>query len=251
MGFWEILIVFLLTLIELWLLLKWIRPVIVQEYQVGLRYKAGRFVKMLPPGMYWINAFNSRVVRIDKQIRTETVPGQEVLSLDQIGLKVSLSIRYEVEDPVLATHSTESYVTDLYQSVQIALRVLVGAQNIEALMAQRNAVGEALMERCAPEAEKIGLKLHRVEVKDIMFPGELKKIFAEEIKAKKEGQAALERARGESAALRNLANAAKMLENNPALRELRLLQALASAGEKSNNVIVTQLAQSLGGNGKK
>jgi regulator of protease activity HflC (stomatin/prohibitin superfamily) len=90
-----------------------------------------------------------------------------------------------------------------------------------------------------PEAERIGINVQAVEVKDVMFPGDLKKVFAEVLKAQKEGQAALERARGETAALRNLANAARMLENNPALMNLRLLQSIAAAtGNGSGNTLV-------------
>ncbi|MBN2311251.1 MAG: hypothetical protein JXR94_19895, partial [Candidatus Hydrogenedentes bacterium] len=82
---------------------------------------------------------------------------------------------------------------------------------------------------------ELGLRLISVDLKDIMFPGKLKEMFAQVVSARKEGLAALERARGETAALRNLANAAKMIENNPNLMQLRLLQAL---GEASGNTLV-------------
>ena len=80
------------------------------------------------------------------------------------------------------------------------------------------------------KSAELGLKLKVADVKDIMFPGEMKKAFAQVVKAQKEGQAALERARGETAALRNLANAAKMIEDNPNLLQLRALQSLADSG---------------------
>jgi len=99
--------------------------------------------------------------------------------------------------------------------------------------------GKQLLALVQPEAERIGINVQAVEVKDVMFPGDLKKVFAEVLKAQKEGQAALERARGETAALRNLANAARMLENNPALMNLRLLQSIAAAtGNGSGNTLV-------------
>jgi hypothetical protein len=104
------------------------------------------------------------------------------------------------------------------------------------VLARREEFGRTLLERTAGTAEELGLKLLGVNVKDVMFPGELKKIFAQVIQAQKEGQAALEKARGETAALRNLANAAKMIEGNPALLQLRLLQQLASSA--GNTVVL-------------
>jgi regulator of protease activity HflC (stomatin/prohibitin superfamily) len=89
-----------------------------------------------------------------------------------------------------------------------------------------------------PEAAKIGIAIHAVEVKDVMFPAELKRAFADVLKAKQEGQAALERARGESASLRNLANAARVLDGNPALMNLRVLQSLASAQNAGNTLVL-------------
>src|SRR4030067_2173938 len=85
------------------------------------------------------------------------------------------------------------------------------------------------------KASELGVELLAVNIKDIMFPGELKNIYAQVVNARNEGLAALERARGESAALRNLANAAKLMENNPALFQLRLLQAV---GSNSGNTII-------------
>ena len=94
---------------------------------------------------------------------------------------------------------------------------------------------EKLVELTKDKVKELGLKLLSVNIKDIMFPGPLKQIFAQVVKARKEGQAALEKARGESAALRNLSNAAKMIETNPNLMNLRLIQSL---GESSGNTLV-------------
>ena len=94
------------------------------------------------------------------------------------------------------------------------------------------------MELASGKASELGLNLISADVKDIMFPGEMKKVFAQVVKAQKEGQAALERARGETAALRNLANAARTLDDNPNLLQLRALQALS---DSSGNTLVLGL----------
>src|SRR5213078_2426471 len=99
-------------------------------------------------------------------------------------------------------------------------------------------IGAQLLGRVSLEAAKIGINVLAVEVKDVMFPADLKRAFGEVLKAKQEGQAALERARGESAALRNLANAARVLEGNPALMNLRLMQSLMTAQNAGNTLVL-------------
>jgi regulator of protease activity HflC (stomatin/prohibitin superfamily) len=135
-----------------------------------------------------------------------------------------------VTDPAKAMHEVQDWRAHIYNTVQLALRALVAAQPMEALLAQRLNIGKQILAMVQPEAEKVGITVHATDVKDVMFPGDLKKVFAEVLKAKQEGQAALERARGESAALRNLANAARLLENNPALQNLRLMQSISASG---------------------
>jgi regulator of protease activity HflC (stomatin/prohibitin superfamily) len=225
-----------------WVFKKAIKRVKIFEYENGLLYKSGKYVRLLKPGGYWINGWTSDVTRVDRRIKTETIAGQEILSEDHVGLKISLAMKYEIEDPEKAFHLTDSYTQDLYQTAQIALRTFVGTQKIEDLLKNRSVIADELLKKVDADAKKIGLKIHLIDVKDIMFPGDLKKIFAEEIKAKKEGQAALERARGESAALRNLANAAKMIEQNPALLDLRVIQAMSSGGE-NNNIFLTRFGK--------
>ena len=105
-------------------------------------------------------------------------------------------------------------------------------------MTQRLGLGPQLLARVQPEAARIGINVLAVETKDLTFPADLKRAFAEVLKARQEGLAALERARGESAALRNLANAARVLDGNPALMNLRLLQSLVSAQNAGNTLVV-------------
>jgi hypothetical protein len=109
---------------------------------------------------------------------------------------------------------------------------------VEALLNQRLEIGAQLLARVQPEAAKIGINVLAVETKDVMFAADLKRAFADVLKAKQEGQAALERARGESASLRNLANAARLLDGNPALQNLRLLQSLTAAHNSGNTLVL-------------
>jgi len=203
---------------------------VIREYECGLLYRHGKFQSRLEAGRHvrWGRGF--ALTKVDLRKQTFAVAGQEVLSADNVGLKVSVAVTVQVADPLKAMHEVQDWRGHLYNIVQLALRALVAAQPVEALLAQRLDVGKQLLAAVQPEAEKIGLTVQATEVKDVMFPGDVKKAFTEVLKAKQEGQAALERARGESAALRNLANAARLLENNPALQNLRLMQSISASG---------------------
>jgi len=112
----------------------------------------------------------------------------------------------------------------------MAVREIVGKEKIDTLIENRAGFSSKLTELTSAKATEFGLKLTSADIKDIMFPGEMKKAFAQVVKAQKDGQAALEKARGETAALRSLANAARMMDDNPNLLQLRALQAFADSG---------------------
>ncbi len=217
------------------LLRRTFKRVIVFEYERGVRFSRGRLVRILEPGAYWYNAFTATIQKLDLRPHFVSVAGQEILSADGVGLRISLAARYEVADPRAAIINSANYQEALYLELQLALREIVGAVKIDELLDKRAEIGAQLAALTEGRAAALGLRLLAVSVKDITFPGELKKIFAQVVKARQEGLAALERARGESAALRNLANAAKLLENNPALLHLRALQTL---GEHPGNTVV-------------
>jgi regulator of protease activity HflC (stomatin/prohibitin superfamily) len=207
-----------------------IKRVTVYEYQKGLKYTHGRYVATLNPGQYWILSSFSSVVPVDTRPQFVTIQGQDVLSADGVTLKVSLAAEYQVADPHVAINRNASFQNSLYLTLQMAVREIVGKEKIDTLIENRAGFSSKLTELTSGKAAEYGLKLILADIKDIMFPGEMKKAFAQVVKAQKDGQAALERARGETAALRSLANAAKMMDDNPNLLQLRTLQALAETG---------------------
>jgi regulator of protease activity HflC (stomatin/prohibitin superfamily) len=231
--FWIVLVV---VVIALWA----VRPhrILIFEYERGVHYSRGKFKGILEPGLHWYFKQVSTIHKLDMRPRFISVIGQELLSSDHIGVKISLAAKFQITDPYRAINSIDNYQEALYLELQLALREIVGSRKIDDLLEQRQEIGPQLLELARPNIEPLGLQLLSVSIKDLMFPGELKKIFAQVIKAQKEGLASLEKARGESAALRNLANAARMIENNPALLQLRLLQTL---GETSGNTVVLGL----------
>jgi len=135
-----------------------------------------------------------------------------------------------VTDPKVAIFANQSYEETLYAHAQTLLRKLVGDIPIEKLLESRNEISEGLQSGVSELSDALGVKLLSLAIKDIMFPGTLKDAFSQVARARQEGQAALEKARGEAAAMRNLANTAKLLDGNPNLYNLRLLQTINEAG---------------------
>ena len=197
---------------------------IVPEGFAGLLYRHGKFVAQLSSGrqIRWGRGYT--VTLQDLRMALLAVTGQEILTSDNVSLKANLSVSYEIADPMKAIHGTQHWPAELHNQVQLALRTVVGELSVEALPTRRPDLAAKLLTLVQPEAAKFGIRVHAVELKDLMYPAELKRAFAESLKARQEGHAALERARGETAALRNLANAARVLEGNPELMNLRLLQ---------------------------
>jgi regulator of protease activity HflC (stomatin/prohibitin superfamily) len=211
------------------------RQITVFEYERGLLYVRGRFRAVVDPGQYWIWTPTRMLTKVDTRPRIAAVPGQEVLTADGIAVKLSLVASYRVADPVLAVNGQASYENSLHTELQLAIRRLVSAEPIDSLLEKRAQLGGQLLELVRGPAATFGLELETADVKDLTLPGELKKLFTQVTKARQEGLAALERARGETAALRNLANAARLVQDNPSLLQLRLLQVV---GEQSGNTVV-------------
>jgi len=207
-----------------------VKRVTVYEYQKGLKYTKGRYAATLNAGQYWILSTFSSVVPVDIRPQFVTIQGQDVLSADGVTLKVSLAAEFQVADPNVAVNKNADFKNSLYLTLQMAVREIVGKEKIDTLIENRAGFSSKLTELTSGKATEYGLKLISADIKDIMFPGEMKKAFAQVVKAQKDGQAALERARGETAALRSLANAARMMDDNPNLLQLRALQAFAESG---------------------
>jgi regulator of protease activity HflC (stomatin/prohibitin superfamily) len=209
--------------------------VVIHDYERGLRYGRGRLKGLLDPGTYVsLRAFNE--IRVfDARPTFVTIDGQDVLTADGVNLRISLVARYLVGDPAAAVGGDQDYRRALYVILQLALRETLVGRTADELLAARAGIGPTVKERSAGALARLGVELLSVDVRDLMLPGELKRAFAGVVAARKEGEIALERARGETAALRNLANAARMLEDHPGLVQLRLLQEI---GASSGNTIV-------------
>jgi regulator of protease activity HflC (stomatin/prohibitin superfamily) len=211
---------------------------VVSEGWAGLVYRHGLYVRRNNAGRHVIWGDGWKMSLIDLRRASLLVPGQDVLTADSVSLKLSLLVNYQVTEPVKAAHETQNWLSELYNLAQLALRAVIHGITVEALLNQKLEIGAQLLARVKADAEKLGVSVLAVEVKDLIFPADLKRAFSDVLKAKQEGRAALERARGESAALRNLANAARVLEGNPALMNLRLMQSLATAQNAGHTLVL-------------
>jgi len=216
--------------------------VMVYEWQTVMLFRYGRFHEFFEPGYHMYFRPYTRVEVMDSRRQIVALTGQEIPSSDGVSVKVSMLTEYDILDPVKILTTYLDYTSAIHASVQIALREVVGQMTIDALMENREAVGTSLREKLDSRMDEIGVRLHMVNVRDIILPGELRTIFSQVIRARKEGLAVLERTRGETAAVRNLANAAKLIESNPGIMKLKLMQAIS---ESDGNTFYVGLNDSL------
>jgi regulator of protease activity HflC (stomatin/prohibitin superfamily) len=198
------------------------------EWERALRYRKGHLVDLVGPGRYRIYRRTTMLEPVDLRPTALAITGQEIVTSDGATLKLSLAAVYRITDPKLAKNEQRFFEKLLYLELQLALRSLVAQKTADALLEARSSVGEELVEAVAPKAVKLGVELLSADLKDISLPGELRRAFGQVLQARKEGQAALERTRAETAAPRNLANAAGLIADRPELMQLRLLQQLES-----------------------
>ncbi len=209
------------------------------EYERGLLYEKGRFQRVLEPGRYEFWSWQHRHIhKVDMRETSQTVQGQEALTSDKIGVRVTLIAQYRVVDPVAATHKVESYANQLYQDLQLTLREQITGRSVEELLSDREALSTQLQKDVTPRAQVYGVAVSRVGVKDVMLPGAVRRVFLQEVEADRRGRAELIAARHETAAARAKANTAKLLHDHPNAMRLQELETLASLASKSGNVLV-------------
>jgi regulator of protease activity HflC (stomatin/prohibitin superfamily) len=238
----EIIIGALIVIIALLLMVRSLfTTATVLEYQRALKFVNGRFMGVIEPGRHWLWKPSTEVRIVDTRESILAVPGQELVTSDGVSVKLSLAVRYRIDDPAVALTKVEDYRSALYILIQVRLRDVVGVVTIDEVLERRATIGPAVREQSADASRELGIELISVDLKDLMFPGPLKKVFAQVTEARQQGLASLEKARGETAALRSLANAARLVEANPSLLQLRTLQQL---GASSGNTLIVGLPQS-------
>jgi len=204
------------------------------DWQTALLYHDGVFKRTLGPGKYRFFSPPHTWIVFDRRPQFLTVPGQEVLSRDALGFKITLVAEYQIEDPAslmraFALSSQMEIPNALYPLIQIPIREAAATYTLDEIIQSRDAVPELVRAASVERLANAGVKLLKVSVRDIMIAKELRDAYAASAVAQKTAAASLERARGEVAAMRALANAARMAQGNPELMQLRALQAMQAS----------------------
>jgi regulator of protease activity HflC (stomatin/prohibitin superfamily) len=198
----------------------------VQPWEVALQRCDGEPTEVLRPGRHVVRR-RAVLQVVDLRERIDVVQAQEVLTADGVNAKVSAAFRWTVRDPIAFTERVRDPIGAVYLAVQLGLRdVLVGLEAEALVRAPRTRLADGVREQAEAAASEVGIRLIDVVVKDVVLPGDLRAAYAELVVGRHRAQAQLEAARAETAALRSLANGAKLLDDHPSLAQLRLVQAL-------------------------
>ena len=220
------------------------RTVTIKEFERGLEYRKGRFIEVLEPGRYRIWPFTGReITKVDVRENALQITGQEVLTADNVAVRLNVLVRFRVADAARAMHEVASYLDALHQTAQLAVREVVAARTVEDVLAQRMTFTDALTEATNARAGEFGLQVIAVAIKDAMLNSGLKAAYEAKLMADQKGQATLIEARRQVAAARAQANAAKILADNPAIlaqRQLDVLEKAAVQGYNNHFVVLPE-----------
>lgn len=203
---------------------------------VGVLFLDGRYVDLLEPGNYafWKDGTDARVVEVDMRESQVEVSGQEIMTLDKVTLRMNALVTYVVKDARRAVSASSDVRQSLYRDVQLALRAVVGARELDSFLTGKDDVAQELEQHVREQAKELGLEIRSVGIKDVILPGDMKDLMNRVTEAKKAAEANLIARREETAAIRSQANTAKLLAENPTLmrlRELEVLEKIATAGK--------------------
>lgn len=201
----------------------------VMEWQRTLLYRDGTLERVLEPGRHRYDAKRCTLIVVDMRPRLLNVSGQELLTRDGLSLRVSYALNWQVTDPQAFTTGAQYPESVLYAAVQDAARRAVAGHSLDELVTDRTLLVGDIAE-IATAVTGLGMRIDALNARDLMLPGELRKAALETVLAKERGRAELERARAEAAALRSLANTARLLEEHPTLLRLRTLQVATTPG---------------------
>ncbi|MFO0923618.1 MAG: slipin family protein [Pirellulales bacterium] len=215
---------------------RWLDVCKVERDCVGVLYTDGRYEAQLASGLYafWKDAADARVVELDLREMQIDVGGQEMMTFDKVTLRMNALVTYVIADPRRAVSASSDVRQSLYREVQLALRSIVGARELDSFLTGKEDVAQELETNVRAQAAALGLQLRSVGIKDVILPGEMKDLMNRVTEAKKAAEANLIARREETAAMRSQANTAKLLSENPTLmrlRELEVLEKVASAGK--------------------
>lgn len=211
---------------------------ILKEYQRAVVFRLGRMVEPRGPGITYIIPLIEKIVRIDLRTVTLDVPPQDVISKDNVSVKVSAVLYFRVIEPNRAVREVENYLFATSQLAQVTLRSVCGQAQLDELLAEREKINSRIQEIIDSQTEPWGIKVVLVELKDIDLPQEMQRAMAKQAEAERERRAKIIHADGEYQASQKLAEAAEVIAKQPEAMHLRFLQSLVQVAAENNHTIV-------------
>jgi regulator of protease activity HflC (stomatin/prohibitin superfamily) len=220
------------------LLLLWAAIKVAPEYQRGVVFRLGRVQPPKGPGLFVIIPIVDRLVRVDLRTLTTDIPPQDVITSDNVTVRVNAVTYFNVVDPVRSVVAIEDHRLATSQISQTTLRSILGQTSLDDLLMKRTEVNQRLQKIIDDVTNPWGVKVTLVEVKDVNLPESMRRAMAAQAEAERERRAKVIHALGEKEAAQNLGEAAEVLEVHPAAMQLRTLAVLAEVGAEQNSTLV-------------
>jgi len=218
---------------------------ILNEYERGVVFRLGRYAGTRDRGLRFIIPGIDRMVKISLREIVMDVPSQEVITRDNVSVKVNAVLYFRVLHPERAVIAVENYLYGTSQLSQTTLRSVCGQAELDELLAEREQINRRLAEIIDQQTEPWGVKVRAVEVKQIDLPEEMRRAMAKQAEAEREKRAKLLHAQGELQASQTLADASRILSSEPAAIQLRYLQTLTEIATERNSTILFPLPMDL------
>jgi regulator of protease activity HflC (stomatin/prohibitin superfamily) len=214
---------------------------ILREYERGVVFRLGRILGAKGPGIILLFPMIDRMVKVSLRTIVFDVQPQDVITKDNVSIKVNAVVYFRVIDPEKAIVEVENFLMATSQLSQTTLRSVLGQSELDELLAQRDKINKELQTIIDEHTEPWGIKVSNVEVKQIDLPIEMQRAMAKQAEAERERRAKIVHAEGELQASQKLSDAAKIIAENPIALQLRYLQTLVEIGASNNSVTVFPL----------
>jgi regulator of protease activity HflC (stomatin/prohibitin superfamily) len=230
---------FVLVLVALAALLLFAAIRIVQEYERGVIFRLGRVIAGAKgPGLFFIIPVVDRMVKVNLQTVTMNVPAQDVITRDNVTVRVDAVIYFNVVEPVKATVNIQNYLFGTSQVSQTTLRSVCGRADLDELLSERERLNTQIQEIVDDVTEPWGVKVTLVEIKDVVLPAEIQRAMARQAEAERDRRARVINAEGEYQAASRLAEAAEVISRQPIAYQIRVLQAMIDVAAEKNSTLV-------------
>lgn len=214
---------------------------IIQEYERGVIYTLGRYTSNRGPGVQLIVPALQRVLIVDMRIRTEDVPSQDIISRDNISVKVNAVLYFRVVDPGLAVNKVEDFRNATSQLAQTTLRSVLGKHEMDEMLSKRDELNISVQEILDTQTEGWGIKVTNVEIKNVDIDPTMVRAIAKQAEAERERRAKIINAEGELQAAKQLDEAATILAKRPETMQLRYLGTMSEFTNSKGSTIVLPL----------